>query len=314
MQKGCYVCISKAKLPYHVRFLIDEFANIGQIPDFTKKLATMRKYEISATVILQSLSQIKTLYKDDWEDLVGNCDSFLFLGAMSQDTLKSVSEMMGKMTQRVRSSSASRGGKSSVSNSYSEKGRDIMTPDELRRMPNEKCIYMMRGEQPYYDLKHTFLSHPNYKYTSEGKEGSIYRLRIEKPQKFQKSQLIEAEISSSRKKLNAMSPEEREKNNKKAKPKTDENKIFSTSSSKARSHLQAALNVMYNENKNPEGGKVVEEHKGQVSITNYVENTRKYAREPIVEDFMDQYMESVAPATYATSATADSSRMNFNAS
>lgn len=186
---GCRVTVCGLKLPYHVRFLLDEFANIGQIPDFTKKLATMRKYEISSTVILQNLAQIKNMYKDDWGSIMGNCDSFLFLGCPEMDTLKYVSEMLGKETIIVRDHSTSKGGKGSSSLSYKTQGRELATADELRRMKDSECIFVLRGEQPYRGLKHQYVNHPNYKYTADADEHNVYHFKKKKVKPIMMSSL-----------------------------------------------------------------------------------------------------------------------------
>lgn len=180
IKAGCKVTVCGLRLPYHVRFLLDEFANIGQIPDFTKKLATMRKYEISATVILQNIAQIKNMYKDDWGSIMGNCDSFLFLGCPEYDTLDYVSKMLGKETITVRDHSTSKGGKGSTSLSYKQDGKDLATPDELRRMKDNECIFILRGEQPYKGLKHQYITHPNYKYTADKDEKNVYHFKKKK--------------------------------------------------------------------------------------------------------------------------------------
>lgn len=185
IKNGCTYKQCGLFLPYHVRFLLDEFANIGQIPSFTKKLATMRKYEISATVILQNLAQIKNMYKDDWGSILGNCDSFLFLGCPELDTLKYVSEMLGKQTIVVRDNSVSRGGKRSTSLSYKKIARELATPDELFRMDNSECIYILRGQQPFKSKKHQFDNHINYKYTADANINNLYKFQKKEVKKFE---------------------------------------------------------------------------------------------------------------------------------
>ena len=177
IKAGCKISVCGLRLPYHVRFILDEFANIGQIPDFTKKLATMRKYEISASVILQNLAQIKNMYKDDWGSIMGNCDSFLFLGCPEYDTLEYVSKMLGKGTIIARDRSQSRGGKKSNSLSYKNQGRELATPDELRRLKDDECIFILRGEQPYKGKKHQYVCHNNYKYTADASENNVYHFK-----------------------------------------------------------------------------------------------------------------------------------------
>lgn len=175
IKAGCKIRRCGLYLPYHVRFMLDEFANIGQIPEFNKKLATMRKYEISCSVILQNLAQIKNMYKDDWGTLIGNCDSFLFLGCPEYDTLEYISKMLGKQTIVVRNRSASKGSKSGTSFSYNKSGRELITPDELRRLKDDECIFILRGEQPFKDKKHQYKTHPNFKYTADYDKNFIYK-------------------------------------------------------------------------------------------------------------------------------------------
>lgn len=162
------------RLPYHVRFLLDEFANIGTIPDFEKKLATMRKYEISCTIILQNLAQLKTMYKDNWGSITGNCDSFLFLGGKEYDTLEAISKELGDATIIVRNNSRSFGKSGSSSQSFNKTARKLMTPDELSRMPNSDCILMIRGLKPFYGKKYDYPKHPNYKYTGDANDEFLY--------------------------------------------------------------------------------------------------------------------------------------------
>jgi len=168
------------RLPYHVRFLLDEFANIGTIPEFPQKLATMRKYEISCTIILQALSQIKALYKDDWEVLIANCDSMLFLGGSDKTTLDYISQTLGKETIRTVNSSRSKGKQGSFSTSYNKAGRELMTPAELRVMDNRNCIYFLRGLDPFFAVKYDLKSHPNYPLSSDGDEKARYDVNREK--------------------------------------------------------------------------------------------------------------------------------------
>lgn len=162
------------RLPRQVRFLLDEFANIGQIPGFTKKLATMRKYGISCSVILQNLAQIKTMYKDDWESIVGNCDSFLFLGGQEYSTLEYISKSLGKTTITVRNRSMSKGKSGSSSASFNQTARDLMSPDEIMKMPKDECILIINGLAPFKGKKYDYLSHPNYKYTGDADPKKVY--------------------------------------------------------------------------------------------------------------------------------------------
>ena len=162
------------RLPRQVRFLLDEFANIGQIPGFTKKLATMRKYGISCSVVLQNLAQIKTMYKDDWESIVGNCDSFLFLGGQEYSTLEYISKGLGKTTITVKNRSMSKGKSGSSSASYNQTARDLMSPDEIMKMPKDECILIINGLAPFKGKKYDYLAHPNYKYTGDADDKYLY--------------------------------------------------------------------------------------------------------------------------------------------
>ena len=162
------------RLKRPVRFLLDEFANIGQIPEFTKKLATMRKYEISCTIILQNLAQIKTQYKDDWESIVGNCDSFLFLGGQEYSTLEYISKELGKKTINVRSTGTSYGRQKSSSKNRQKQGRELMTPDEIARMPEDECILIIRGLYPFYGKKFDYPKHKNYPKTGDADKNLLY--------------------------------------------------------------------------------------------------------------------------------------------
>lgn len=198
IKAGCTIKRCGLSLPYHVRFMLDEFANIGQIPDFTKKLATMRKYEISSTVILQNLAQIKTMYDKDWGSVIGNCDSILFLGCPEIDTLEYISKMLGKTTLRKKSESVSHG-KGGGSASYQNSGRDLMTIDELRRLGDNECIFILRGEQPYKGIKHQFIDHDNYKYTADADDNNLYTFHP-KPLKtiqFKSQEQLESESRQS---------------------------------------------------------------------------------------------------------------------
>ena len=136
------------RLPVHVRCLLDEFANIGQIPNFEKLIATIRSREISASIILQSQSQLKTIYKDAADTIVGNCDSTLFLGGKEKSTLKEISELLGKETIDSFNQSENRGSQVSHGLTYQKLGKELMTQDELAVMDGGKCIFMLRGVRP----------------------------------------------------------------------------------------------------------------------------------------------------------------------
>lgn len=150
------------RLPIHVRCILDEFANITPIPDFAKLIATMRSREISVSIILQNISQLKEMYKDNWESISGNCDSFLFLGGQEQSTLKYVSEQLGKATIDKRSTGISKGGQGSSSQNWDVLGRELLTQDELRTMKGNECILFVRGFFPFRSIKYDLEKHKRY--------------------------------------------------------------------------------------------------------------------------------------------------------
>lgn len=152
---------------YEVRFLLDEFVNIGQIPQFTKKLATMRKYGISCSIIIQNLAQIKALYEKDWETIIGNCDSMIFLGGLEYSTLEYISNIMGTQTIRTRNEGRSRGKNSSSSLNYQRTQRKLMNPDEVGNMDNSMCIIKIRSLDPFFTKKYDYPKHPNYHLTGD---------------------------------------------------------------------------------------------------------------------------------------------------
>lgn len=155
------------RLPVHVRCLLDEFANIGQIPKFEKLIATIRSREISASIILQSQSQLKAIYKENADTIVGNCDSFLFLGGKEKTTLKEVSEILGKETIDSFNTSETRGRELSHGLNYQKLGKELMTQDEIAVMDGGKCILQIRGVRPFFSDKYDITAHPNYKYLSD---------------------------------------------------------------------------------------------------------------------------------------------------
>ena len=150
-------------LPYQVRILADEFPNIGKIPGFDKLIATMRSRGISISIILQTLSQLKALYKDADQIITGNCDSFLFLGGKEESTLKSISRLLGKETIDYYNGSETKGNTNSSSKSTQHTGRSLMTEDELAVMDGGKCILQIRGVRPFFSDKYDIKSHPRYK-------------------------------------------------------------------------------------------------------------------------------------------------------
>ena len=162
------------RLPVHVRLILDEFANIGQIPNFDKLIATIRSREISASIILQSQSQLKTIYKDAADTIVGNCDSTLFLGGKEKSTLKEISELLGKETIDLYNQSENRGTQVSHGLSYQKLGKELMTQDELAVMDGGRCIFMLRGVRPFLSEKYDLTKHPSYKYTADADPKNVF--------------------------------------------------------------------------------------------------------------------------------------------
>lgn len=151
----------KGRLPVHVRFLLDEFANIGQIPRFEKLIATIRSRELSASIILQSPSQLKAIYKDAAEIIIDNCDSTLILNSKGKNA-KEISETLGKETIDSYNNSNTRGNNPSYGMSYQKLGKELMTPDEIAVMGGDKCILQLRGVRPFFSDKYNLYKHPNY--------------------------------------------------------------------------------------------------------------------------------------------------------
>ena len=162
------------RLPVHVRCLLDEFANIGQIPNFDKLIATIRSREISASIILQSQSQLKTIYKDAADTIVGNCDVTLFLGGKEKSTLKEISELLGKETIDSLSQSENRGAQTSHGLSYQKLGKELMTQDEIAVMDGGKCILQLRGVRPFFSDKFDITKHPRYQYLSDADKKNVF--------------------------------------------------------------------------------------------------------------------------------------------
>lgn len=162
------------RLPYHVRLLLDEFANIGQIPKFDKLIATIRSREISASIILQSQSQLKTLYKDAAETITGNCDTMLFLGGKESSTLKEISETLGKETIDLYNTSDTRGQSRSYGLNYQKTGHELMSRDELAVMDGNKCILQLRGVRPFLSDKYDITKHKRYKELSDYDEKNAF--------------------------------------------------------------------------------------------------------------------------------------------
>lgn len=159
--------VHNGKLPYHVRCLLDEFANIGSIPQFEKLIATIRSREISASIILQAQSQLKAIYKDHTDTIVGNCDTTLFLGGKEKTTLKDLSDALGKETIELFNTGKSFSQTKSSSINYQKTGRDLMTFDEISVMPNDRCILQIRGLRPFYSKKVDIVKHKRYKLLSD---------------------------------------------------------------------------------------------------------------------------------------------------
>lgn len=155
------------RLPFHVRCLIDECANIGQIPNLEKLMATIRSREISACLVLQAQSQLKALYKDNADTIIGNCDSRLFLGGSEPSTLKELSQSLGKETIDTYNTGESRGRETSHSLNYQKLGRELMSVDDLATLDGGKCILQIRGLRPFLSDKYDITKHPNYKYLSD---------------------------------------------------------------------------------------------------------------------------------------------------
>jgi len=155
------------RLPVHVRCLLDEFANIGQIPNFEKLIATIRSREISVSVILQAQSQLKAIYRDNMDTIVGNCDTTLFLGGKEKTTLKEISDILGKETIDMFNTGESRGQSASYSMNYQKLGKALMSEDEIAVMDGSKCILQVRGVRPFLSMKYDIEKHPNYKYLSD---------------------------------------------------------------------------------------------------------------------------------------------------
>ena len=161
------------RLPVHVHFLMDEFANVSLPDDFDKILSVMRSREVSVSIILQNLAQLKALFEKQWESIVGNCDEFLYLGGNEQSTHKYISELLGKETLDLNTYGKSTGHNGNYSTNYQLGGRELMTPDEVRLLDNKYALLFIRGERPIRDLKYDILKHPNVQFTADGK-GGIY--------------------------------------------------------------------------------------------------------------------------------------------
>ena len=161
----------KGRLPVHVHFVMDEFANVALPDEFDKLLSTMRSYEISVSIIIQNLAQLKALFEKQWESIVGNCDEFLYLGGNEQSTHEYVSKLLGKETIDMNTYGQSRGRNGNYSTNWQITGRDLMTPDEVRMLDNRYALLFVRGERPVMDLKYDIMKHPNVEFTADGHGG-----------------------------------------------------------------------------------------------------------------------------------------------
>ena len=162
------------RLPVHVHFVMDEFSNVALPDEFDKLLSTMRSREISVSIILQNLAQLKALFKDTWESIVGNCDEFLYLGGNEQSTHKYVSELLGKETIDSYNTSESRGREVSHGLNYQKLGKELMTQDEIAVMDGGKCILQVRGVRPFFSDKYDITRHPNYEYLSDADKKNAF--------------------------------------------------------------------------------------------------------------------------------------------
>ena len=162
------------RLPVHVRFLLDEFANIGLIPKFEKLIATIRSREISASIILQAQSQLKAIYKDNADTIIGNCDSTLFLGGKEKTTLKELSETLGKETIDLYNISETKSNQNSFAMNYQKTGKDLMSQDEITVMDGGKCIFQLRGVRPFFSDKYDITKHKNYKFLEDYDKKNVF--------------------------------------------------------------------------------------------------------------------------------------------
>lgn len=182
------------RLPYHVRLLLDEFSNIGQIPKFDKLIATIRSREISASIILQSQSQLKTIYKDAAETITGNCDTVLFLGGKESSTLKEISETLGKETIDLYNTSDTRGTSQSYGLNYQKTGKELMSRDELAVMDGNKCILQLRGVRPFLSNKYDITKHKRYKELADADKRNSFDVEKYLEHKLVFSQNTEFEV------------------------------------------------------------------------------------------------------------------------
>lgn len=188
------------RLPVHVRVIADEFANIGQIPQFDKLIATIRSREISASIILQSQSQLKAMYKDSADTILGNCDTTLFLGGKEKTTLKEMSELLGKETIDLYNTSETRSNQKSFGLNYQKTGKQLMTEDEIAVMDGGKCILQIRGARPFFSDKYDITKHNNYRFLADENEKNRYKVEKElnpqyTPKPEEEVEVIQVELS-----------------------------------------------------------------------------------------------------------------------
>lgn len=188
------------RLPVHVRVIADEFANIGQIPQFDKLIATIRSREISASIILQSQSQLKAMYKDSADTILGNCDTTLFLGGKEKTTLKEMSELLGKETIDLYNTSETRSNQKSFGLNYQKTGKQLMTEDEIAVMDGGKCILQIRGARPFFSDKYDITKHKNYRFLADENEKNRYKVEKELNQQYtpkpeEEVEVIQVELS-----------------------------------------------------------------------------------------------------------------------
>ena len=188
------------RLPVHVRVIADEFANIGQIPQFDKLIATIRSREISASIILQSQSQLKAMYKDSADTILGNCDTTLFLGGKEKTTLKEMSELLGKETIDLYNTSETRSNQKSFGLNYQKLGKQLMTEDEIAVMDGGKCILQIRGARPFFSDKYDITKHKNYRLLADENEKNRYKVEKElnpqyTPKPEEEVEVIQVELS-----------------------------------------------------------------------------------------------------------------------
>lgn len=188
------------RLPVHVRVIADEFANIGQIPQFDKLIATIRSREISASIILQSQSQLKAMYKDSADTILGNCDTTLFLGGKEKTTLKEMSELLGKETIDLYNTSETRSNQKSFGLNYQKTGKQLMTEDEIAVMDGGKCILQIRGARPFFSDKYDITKHKNYRLLADKNEKNRYKVEKElnpqyTPKPEEEVEVIQVELS-----------------------------------------------------------------------------------------------------------------------